>query len=89
MSAAWSLGQIHAVPEVSVPALIQFLRDSDSDTRRNAAKALWCFGAAAKQAVPALVESLQDPSVAVQSEAANALKKIDPEAAAKALINEW
>jgi len=42
------------------------------------------FGPDARIAVPALVELLNDPDLEVRGRATNALKAIDPEAAAKA-----
>ena len=42
------------------------------------------FGAQAKPAVPMLIELLNDPQPAIRAAAANALKAIDPAAAAKA-----
>ena len=52
--------------------------------RRNAFWALRQFGPEAKPAVPKLVQLLSDVEAAIRSEATNALKAIDPQAAAQA-----
>ncbi len=72
--------------EVVVPALTKLLTDSDGNVQFAAARGLQQFGTNAQQAVPKLVLSLNDPSPAIRSAATNALKAIDPEAAAKAAI---
>jgi len=43
-----------------------------------------CLGSQARSAVPELIKLLADPSKDIKNDAATALKKIDPEAAAKA-----
>jgi HEAT repeat protein len=79
---------IHALKEradqanVVVPALMEVLKDSDTFVRRDAAAALGEFGPDAKSAVPALL-ALQNDKEPVRRAAADALEKIDPEAAAK------
>jgi HEAT repeat protein len=60
------------------------LKDRDERVRQSAAWALGEIGAAAKPAVPALIEALKDEDRDVQFRAAEALKRIDPEAAHKA-----
>jgi HEAT repeat protein len=67
----------------SVPALIEALKDEQTDIRRDAAWTLGSFGAEAKCAVPTLAAALRDPQPSVRRAAAQALKKIDPDAAAK------
>ncbi len=52
--------------------------------RVNAAFSLEAFESDAKSAVPELVHALEDIAFEVRFYAASALKKIDPEAAAKA-----
>jgi HEAT repeat protein len=52
--------------------------------RLSAMRGLGNFGPNAQQAIPALLQLLSDLDVAVRFTATNALKKIDPEAAAKA-----
>jgi HEAT repeat protein len=84
LNAVFALSQIHADAESVVPALIESLSDSDALARANAADGLGNFGTAAKSAVPALVQSLNDTDRIAREHAEWALKKIDPEAAAKA-----
>ena len=52
--------------------------------RLMAAEALGKFGVEAKVVAPVLLQMLNDPESSVRREATNALKTIDPEAAAKA-----
>lgn len=60
------------------------LYDSQPGVRRASAEALETFSVVAKPTVPRLLELLMDSDKAVQEAAAKALKKIDPDAAAKA-----
>ncbi len=69
----------YADPELTVPVLIAGLDDTDRTARENAAIALGRYGQQAKAAIPALVRTLPTNGAAGFS-----LKKIDPEAAAKA-----
>lgn len=83
--AAEALGQIHSDSRIVVPALISLLNDPNSNVRTSAAEALAGWGQESRPAVPRLIQLLDDRSdrdlmVAVRE----ALKKIDPEAAAKA-----
>jgi hypothetical protein len=77
-----ALGEIHAQPELVVPVLVTALRNRD-ESRVAAEAALGDFGAAAKAAVPSLVELLND-ELPPRNFAAEALKRIDSEAAAQA-----
>jgi len=77
------LGQMHAKPELAVPALTKCLHDESHIIRQTAAVSLAAFGSDAKSAVPELIKALADPSSDVRDAAASALQKIDPEAAAK------
>jgi HEAT repeat protein len=83
--AAEALGHIHTDAEMVIPALITCLNDPKSDLRTEAAEALAGWGKQSQAAVPRLIQLLDDRSdrdlVAAVPEA---LKKIDPEAAAKA-----
>jgi hypothetical protein len=83
-NAIFALGRIHAEPELVVPALTKFLKDPDRDVRTSTISSLELFGSDAKPAVSALVQSLNDQNPLVRKLAQSALKKIDPEAAAKA-----
>lgn len=83
------LGQIHQEPERVIPILVELLAKLQSPQhpigmRIDTIRALRQFGAQAKPAVPKLVELLSDSTGLVRSAATNALKQIDPEAAAKA-----
>jgi hypothetical protein len=80
-----ALGEIRAEPDRVVPILTNALRDPDSGVQTHAAMALGKFGPNAKLAVPALVEYLNaQDSRTDRSDFTDALKAIDPEAAAKA-----
>jgi HEAT repeat protein len=61
-----------------VPALIEALKDSDSDVRRSAAIGLGGFGEQAKDAIPALQEAEHDKDARVRESAGVALSRIDP-----------
>jgi hypothetical protein len=82
--AVWALYGVHTEPRLVVPALVNALSDTNFLIRLVAARALGDFGTNAQEAVPALVTLLSDPSSRVRPNATNALKKINPEAAAKA-----
>ncbi|OAI48646.1 hypothetical protein AYO44_06700 [Planctomycetaceae bacterium SCGC AG-212-F19] len=69
-------------PAKVVPGLSVILRDEHLPNRRWAAHALAAFGPNAKEAVPILLNALQEKDFFEW--AADALKKIDPEAAANA-----
>jgi len=83
------LGEVHQEPERTVPILVEILARPQNPRhsvtlRANAIWALRQFGAQAKLAVPELLRLLNDEHVGIRSDATNALKAIDPEAAAKA-----
>ncbi len=83
----WALGNIHSEPELVVPELVKRLHDPSQVIRLFAAKALADYGTNATSAVPTLIEMLNDPASrdpAIRESLTNALKQIDPEAAAKA-----
>lgn len=67
----------------AVPALIEALEDNNFYVRQRAAFALHDIGPGAKEAVPALLERFKKEKL---QWAANALKRIDPDAAAEAGI---
>jgi hypothetical protein len=71
-------------PSVVVPALEKLVSDTDTGIRQLAVLGLGEWGTNAERALPALVSSLSDPNINVRATATNSLKKIDPEAAAKA-----
>jgi HEAT repeat protein len=61
-----------------VPALIEALKDKESDVRWSSAIGLGYFGDKAKDAIPALQEALNDRDARVREAAGVALKRIDP-----------
>jgi HEAT repeat protein len=70
-----------------LPALGDRLNHSPfPDVRCRAAEALGRMGARAREATPALLEALESEFAEVRSLAAEALRKVDPEAARKAGI---
>lgn len=83
-AAALALGNIRADPQLVVPALMKCLTDKEGLDNQSAIYALSRFGADAKAAVPLLIKLLNDSDQYVRDAAKDALKAIDPEAAAKA-----
>ncbi len=88
-----ALGQIRVEPELIVPALVKFLGDTNESIQLNAVLTLGCFGTNARSASPALVKLRNLPKAdqdglgaLMTDEIDRILKKIDPEAAAKAGI---
>ena len=77
-----SLGAIHSEPEVGIPFLTKYLDDDTVDDE--AATALGNFGSLARPAVPKIIPLLHAADDDAQVAAAEALKKIDPAAYAKA-----
>jgi HEAT repeats len=82
--AVLALGRIHGEPELVVPELLKPLHDPDARLHRYAAEALGEFGTNAQSAIPDLTLMLNDPNNLTRYAATNALKQIDPEAAARA-----
>jgi len=84
-AAAQALGQVHKQLDVILPALLKNLRDPEASVRWSTADAMGRLGPDAKTAFPALLELWRnDPDRNVGPFAANALKRVDPEAAAQA-----
>jgi len=83
-SSAWSLGRLGKEERTVISALTEALNDKAAFVRSQAAEALVLSGAAAQRAVASLVKCLDDQNSDVRFSAGNALKGIDPEAAAKA-----
>ena len=75
---------LKSMPATIVPALLQELRGSSVSAKRCSLVVLGSFTNEAPAIVPAIASALVDNNVGVRQEATNALKKIDPEAAAKA-----
>jgi HEAT repeat protein len=79
-----SLAWIHSRPDLCVPAVLPFLKSANPVLQQMAFQAIGNLGTAARPAAAALVELLHDTNSTTQTYAADALKKVDPEAAAKA-----
>jgi hypothetical protein len=80
-----SLGEIHSKPESVVPELTKILHDQGTRRGRlDAAYVLGEFGTNARPAIPELIEMLKDQNKHIRELATNVMRKIDPEAAAKA-----
>jgi HEAT repeat protein len=77
------LAHIRSEPEVVVPALAKALNDPVPKVRLFACMALSQQAAEAKPAASALVKALNDSDSSVRGMAADALRAIDPEAAAR------
>lgn len=84
--AVMALGTIHEEPDQVVPIIMHFLEKNHGNAIlcQEAIDALGKFGAKATPAVPMLVGLLDNEHAETRSWATNALKLIDPEAAAKA-----
>lgn len=67
-----------------LPAFVRAMQDDNWAVRNNAVIALRYYPEQAEVVVPVLVKALQDPVPKVRQLAADALKRIDPAAAAKA-----
>jgi hypothetical protein len=78
-NALWALSQILPDAQLTIPVLVAGLDDAHPIARENAAIALGKYGDEAEAAVPALLRTL-----ATNRSAGWALKKIDPEVAARA-----
>ncbi len=83
-SAARSLGRIHCEPEKIIPLLIAGLDSPVDGVREGAAQGLGEFGPLSKAALPRLLELSKIPDKDLRVAVGSALKKIDPESAAKA-----
>lgn len=82
--AARSIGTLHAMPELSVPALAERLRnDPATNVRCYAIFALAKFGDKAEASVPDLTRAAADSDSVIRSYARDALKAIDPAATTK------
>src|SRR5262249_30556846 len=75
-----ALGRIGGDTKLSVPALIEILKDPYAINRGEAAIALSRFGGNAKDAVDALIGNLTDESLDASREAGKALVHIGPPA---------
>jgi hypothetical protein len=95
VSAADALGVLGTSTRLSreyldavIPALTEALSDPHPSVRGNAATSLGNFGTNARMAVPQLLKLLQDTDRYPRERSAQMLRKIDPEAAAKAGVTQ-
>ncbi len=78
------LGGIGPEAKAAVPALTELLKSQDDNDRHSATVALGNIGPAAKSAIPTLLDIVEQPQLGpLHDKAAEAIEKIDPEAAAK------
>jgi HEAT repeat protein len=82
VKAAWALWEVSGQAETVLPVLLAALEHPDEEVGEDAAWTLGKMGPAAREAVPLLLDLLHDEESF--SWAGDALKKIDPEAAARA-----
>jgi hypothetical protein len=87
--AATFLGEFQLQPEQSVRILMDFVEEHRAERinwfpNYDAIRSLAKFGAQARPAVPLLIALLNHPQQGIREAATNALKKIDPDAAANA-----
>ena len=80
---AYSLGNIHRHPEKVVPELIRLLRKPLPDGPQGTLEVLGRYGKDASAAVPDILKELEAKDRHTAEAATNALKRIDPEMAAK------
>jgi|GEM_PF-4557196 hypothetical protein len=74
-----SLGWLRCEPDITVPALVDGLRDPRAEIRSGCFWSLARFETSAKAAVPELIVALQDTNRNMRIEATNALRKIAPD----------
>jgi HEAT repeat protein len=82
-----ALIQIRAEPKLVTPILIKSLRDPDIKEFAAIGLGLFSLEENAREMIPSLVEALKDPDEYVRNVAARTLREIDPEVAAKAVLN--
>jgi HEAT repeat protein len=82
--AAKALGKLTLEPQTVVPSLIECLRDPNADVRVMTVQALGEYGPQATTAILPLLDTSKDKIPSVARAAFVALKKIAPDAAAKA-----
>jgi HEAT repeats len=80
------LSEIGENARPAIPALINLLKSDNESVRGVTIDCLADIGKGDKTVTEALVKALNDPSVLVRWDAADALKRLDPEAAARAGI---
>jgi HEAT repeats len=78
------LGEMGEDARPAIPTLINLLKTGNQPVREALIECLGTIGKGDNTVTQALVEALKDPSGVVRWETADAIKKIDPEAATKA-----
>src|SRR5207248_47707 len=84
--AADQLLKVNPESKVIVPSLLRMLKDPYAETRRQIYGLLAKVGPRAREAIPLIVADLEAPRPGVRYEAARALKRIDPEGAARIVL---
>ncbi len=81
-----ALGEIHAHPEQCIPALLPFLRSTNNSIRLRSLETISVFGGSAAPWAPSseIVRCLADPDAKIRRAATNTLRRVAPDAAAKA-----
>jgi hypothetical protein len=82
--ATWGFFILGPAAKPAVPTLARLLDDQHADVRVSIVQTLGSMGNAAQDAIPALVNCLRHKDADTRLAAAEALKQIDPEAAARA-----
>jgi HEAT repeat protein len=80
------LADIHGRPDICLPRIVPLLNSTNFNIRYRSLLALRAFGPAAKPAVPYLLGQLTNSHSWLNHEMTNALRSIDPDAAAQAGI---
>ena len=83
-----ALGRLHSHPEECIPAITPFLHSTNSWIRFHSLQTFSAYGSSAGQWVPTLeiIRCLSDSDDLVRATATNTLRRVAPEAAAKAGI---
>jgi hypothetical protein len=83
-----ALGRIRSQPEQCIPAITPFLRSTNNWIHAHSLVTISAFGSSARQWAPTLeiIRCLADADGLVRTAATNTLRRVAPEAAAKAGI---
>jgi HEAT repeat protein len=85
-AAAWAIAKIQRseAAQAAAAVMMEALTDKDATVRKHSIRCLAQVGPDARSAIPALVKAFQEDTQEVSNAAAEALRRIDPEAAVKA-----